>query len=78
MLVFLPVGFKRQIVKIKIGKSVLGRTYEYHLLAIAIAVAIILRGAGALSLDRAIYRLLAGRFPVADTEPGPSFGSKAA
>jgi putative oxidoreductase len=55
-----------------------GEGYEYHLLAIAIAVAIIIRGAGALSLDRAIYRLLAGGSPVADAEPGPSFGSKAA
>jgi len=45
---------------------------------LAIAVAIIARGAGALSLDRTIYRLLAGRSPVAATEPGPSLGSKAA
>jgi putative oxidoreductase len=54
-----------------------GEGYEYHLLAIAIAVAIIVRGAGALSLDRAIYSLLAGRSPVASTEPGPSLASKA-
>jgi putative oxidoreductase len=50
-----------------------GEGYEYHLLAIAIVLAIIVRGAGALSLDRAIYSLLAGRSPVADTEPGPSY-----
>ena len=36
-----------------------GEGYEFHLLVIAIAVAIIVRGAGALSLDRAIHRLLA-------------------
>jgi len=35
-----------------------GEGYEYHLLALAIVVAIIARGAGALSLDRVIYRLL--------------------
>ena len=50
-----------------------GEGYEFHLLAIAIVLAIIVRGAGALSLDRAIYSLLAGRSPVADTEPGPSY-----
>jgi putative oxidoreductase len=55
-----------------------GEGYEFHLLVIAIVLAIIVRGAGALSLDRAIYRLLAGRSHVAGTEPGPSFGSKAA
>jgi putative oxidoreductase len=52
--------------------------FEFHLLVIAIVLAIIVRGAGALSLDRAIYRLLAGSSPTADTEQGPSFGSKAA
>jgi putative oxidoreductase len=36
-----------------------GEGYEYHLLVIAIALAIIVRGAGALSLDRAIHRSLA-------------------
>jgi putative oxidoreductase len=35
-----------------------GEGYEFHLLAIAIAVAIIVQGAGALSLDRAIHRSL--------------------
>jgi len=35
-----------------------GEGFEYHLLALAIIVAIIARGAGALSLDRVIYRLL--------------------
>ena len=35
-----------------------GEGFEFHLLVIAIAVAIIVRGAGALSLDRAIHRLL--------------------
>jgi len=53
-----------------------GEGYEYHLLAIAIAVAIIVRGARALSLDRAIYRLLAGSS--AETESRPASGSRAA
>ena len=35
-----------------------GEGYEYHLLALAIVVAIIVQGAGALSLDQVIYRLL--------------------
>jgi putative oxidoreductase len=35
-----------------------GEGYEYHLLALAIALAVIVRGAGALSLDRAIHRWL--------------------
>jgi len=43
-----------------------GEGFEFHLLVIAIVLAIIVRGAGALSLDRGIYRLLAGRSPVAD------------
>ena len=36
-----------------------GEGYEYHLLVLAIVLAIIVRGAGALSLDRAIHRWLA-------------------
>ena len=32
----------------------MGEGYEYHLLAIALIVTILVRGAGALSLDRAI------------------------
>jgi putative oxidoreductase len=35
-----------------------GEGFEYHLLALAIVTAIIARGAGALSLDQVIYRLL--------------------
>jgi len=35
-----------------------GEGFEFHLLALAIVVAIIVQGAGALSLDRVIYRLL--------------------
>ena len=35
-----------------------GEGFEYHLLALAIAAAIIVEGAGALSLDQVIYRLL--------------------
>lgn len=54
-----------------------GEGFEYHLLAIAMALAIIVRGAGALSLDRAIYRLLAGSPPAPDPASRPSFGGKA-
>jgi putative oxidoreductase len=54
-----------------------GEGFEFHLLVIAMVLAIIIRGAGALSLDRAIYRLLARRSPAADNEPGPSFSSMA-
>jgi putative oxidoreductase len=36
-----------------------GEGYEFHLLVLALVLAIIVRGAGALSLDRAIDRLLA-------------------
>jgi putative oxidoreductase len=36
-----------------------GEGYEFHLLVLAIVLAISVRGAGALSLDRAIHRLLA-------------------
>ncbi len=36
-----------------------GEGYEFHLLVLAIVIAIIVQGAGALSLDRAIHRLLA-------------------
>jgi putative oxidoreductase len=32
-----------------------GEGIEYHLLAIAIAVSIMVKGAGALSIDRALY-----------------------
>jgi putative oxidoreductase len=38
-----------------------GHGYEYHLLAIVLAVVIIVRGAGAMSLDRLLYIWLAGR-----------------
>ena len=33
-----------------------GHGFEYHLLAIALALVVIIRGAGALSLDRAFYK----------------------
>lgn len=42
-----------------------GEGFEYHLLAVAIAVAVMMRGSGAFSLDRLLargmYRALAGR-----------------
>lgn len=36
------------------GKMAVGEGYEFHLLAIAIALAIIIRGSGAFSVDRAL------------------------
>ena len=48
-----------------------GEGYEYHLLAIAIVVAIIVRGAGALSSDGVIYRLLAPSGQVGQTKAKP-------
>jgi len=36
-----------------------GEGFEFHLLALAMVVAIIVQGGGALSLDRVIYQLLA-------------------
>ncbi len=38
-----------------------GEGYEYHLLAIALALGIIAKGAGALSLDRAVHCWLPGK-----------------
>ena len=59
-LVHMPNGFFMNW-----GGAQKGEGFEYHLLAIAMLVAIIVRGAGALSLDRAIYRSLAGSSPTA-------------
>jgi putative oxidoreductase len=42
-----------------------GHGFEYHLLAIALAVVVIVQGAGAFSLDRALYRRLASPDKVA-------------
>jgi putative oxidoreductase len=36
-----------------------GEGFEYHLLALAIAIAILARGSGAFSLDHVIYKILA-------------------
>jgi putative oxidoreductase len=36
-----------------------GHGYEYHLLAIALAAAIVVRGSGAISLDRLLYMWMA-------------------
>jgi putative oxidoreductase len=54
-----------------------GEGYEYHLLVIAIALAIIIKGGGALSLDRAIYCRLAGNSEKAGHDSRPSSGSQA-
>ena len=42
-----------------------GHGFEYHLLAIALALVVIVYGGGALSLDRALYRQLTSRDSVA-------------
>jgi putative oxidoreductase len=55
-----------------------GGGFEYHLLVLAIVLAIVVRGAGVLSIDRAIHRLLAGSSPSANTGQEPLLGGKAA
>jgi putative oxidoreductase len=42
-----------------------GHGFEYHLLAVALSVIVIVYGAGAFSLDRALYRRLASPAKVA-------------
>jgi putative oxidoreductase len=54
-----------------------GEGYEYHLLAIAIALAIIVKGAGALSLDRAVHCLLSGKCKTAGND-APTLSSRQA
>lgn len=44
-----------------------GEGFEYHILAIALAVAVVIKGSGAWSIDG----LLAGRSPVAASAPQP-------
>jgi putative oxidoreductase len=51
------------------GGKAPGEGYEYHLLAIAMAVAVMIRGSGALSVDLALQRRLGNR-DVAVDEPG--------
>jgi putative oxidoreductase len=51
------------------GGKAPGEGYEYHLLAIAMAVAVMIRGSGALSVDLALQRRLGNRDVAAD-EPG--------
>lgn len=43
-----------------------GEGYEYHLLALALLISVVIRGAGAFSLDRAI----------SEQRPGPTAGQK--
>ena len=45
-----------------------GEGYEYHLLALAMAVAVMIRGSGAWSIDLALQRRLGAR-PVEDAAP---------
>ena len=40
------------------GGNQKGEGFEYHLLAIALAIAVVVKGAGALSLDRLLWRRL--------------------
>ncbi len=52
-----------------------GEGFEYHILAIAIALTLMVRGAGALSLDRLIERSLTGaRSPRQSLHPLPHHG----
>ena len=52
-----------------------GEGFEFHLLAIAIAVTLIARGAGAWSLDRLLQKFLgSARVPVHYREPLPHHG----
>jgi putative oxidoreductase len=46
-----------------------GEGFEYHLLALAMAVAVMIRGSGALSIDRLLQRRLAAR---PEVEAAPS------
>lgn len=55
LLVHLPNGFFMNW-----GGNQAGEGFEYHLLAIGLALVLILRGAGALSIDRIITRRLGG------------------
>ncbi|MBZ5562695.1 MAG: DoxX family protein [Acidobacteriia bacterium] len=55
-----------------------GEGFEYHLLAIALALAVLVKGAGAFSLDRLIYqRLASGRRRAAGPVGGESLSSAA-
>lgn len=55
LLVHLPNGFFMNW-----GGNQAGEGFEYHLLALGLALLLILRGAGALSIDRIITRRLGG------------------
>jgi len=47
-----------------------GHGIEYHLLAIALALVVVVKGAGALSVDRLVYEHISGlEQPVADKKP---------
>ncbi len=55
-----------------------GEGFEYHLLAIALAFALLVKGAGAYSLDRLIYqRFVSGRHRAAGPVGGESLSSVA-
>jgi putative oxidoreductase len=52
-----------------------GEGFEFHIMAIVIAVTIAVRGAGAVSLDRAVDVSLSGAHPIHPMQyPAPSRG----
>jgi putative oxidoreductase len=55
-----------------------GEGFEYHILAMAIALAVVVKGGGWLSLDRALARRLAEPASAAKLEPRRQPGSRAA
>jgi putative oxidoreductase len=50
-----------------------GEGFEYHLLALALALPLVIRGAGAFSLDRVLDRMAAGRTSGGGLEPAKSW-----
>lgn len=48
-----------------------GEGFEYHILALALAAAVVIRGAGAWSIDRALMRRVAGDPAISQDEPAP-------
>src|SRR4051812_629060 len=54
MLVHLPNGLFMNWGLAVVGQRAAGEGYEFHLLAIAMALAVLIKGSGALSVDRAL------------------------
>lgn len=49
-----------------------GEGFEYHILVLAIALALMIQGGGAASLDRAIYKKSEGATSTDETKPAPA------